>query len=149
MAALFWKAFDAGVEEVEMLDLPYLVALVKKLLEAEGDQKRSRRRGPPSPDDKVRLSGIATAQRLNEPVFLLFAPVLMDLFIFPESHAVHPYLYDISMSVLGFMSFIFVIQALQADEKYTPQRWYPLVMVIFVGILIHNFTSLIRFFPRF
>jgi hypothetical protein len=92
---------------------------------------------------------VEKSTRVHAAVFLLFAPVLMDLFIFPESHAVHPYLYDISMSVLGFMSFIFVIQALQADEKYAPQRWYPLVMVIFVGILIHNFTSLIRFFPRF
>lgn len=92
---------------------------------------------------------VEKSTRVHAAVFLLFAPVLMDLFIFPESHAVHPYLYDISMSVLGFMSFIFVIQALQADEKYTPQRWYPLVMVIFVGVLIHNFTSLIRFFPRF
>ena len=84
--------------------------------------------------------------RVHTPVFLLFAPVLIDLFIFPESHAVHPYLYDISISVLGFMSFIFVIQALQADEKYSPHRWYPMTMVFFVGILIHNFTSLIRFF---
>lgn len=84
--------------------------------------------------------------RVHVAVFLLFAPVLLDLFVFPQSHAVHPYLYDILTSVLGFLSFVFVIQALQGNERYAPERWFPLVMAIFCGVVLHNYVCIVRFF---
>lgn len=80
------------------------------------------------------------------PATLLFAPFLLSLGMFPQAHAIHPYLYDLYASILGLGSLLMMLFAVQSNPGHTVQRWLGTFMTLSIAILMYDFTQIIRFF---
>jgi hypothetical protein len=82
-------------------------------------------------------------------IFPLFAPVIIDLAVFPQSHSIHPYLYDATAAVLGVMSLAWIIQSSDEGSEDRINAITPWALIFMLCALLGNFMALRTFFLRF
>jgi uncharacterized membrane protein YoaK (UPF0700 family) len=81
-------------------------------------------------------------------VFLLIAPLLLDLSVFSQSHSIHPYLYDIPIALLGMLSLVWVLQSTQENSHEMIESITPWALVFMLCAIFGNFMALRSFFLR-
>jgi hypothetical protein len=88
---------------------------------------------------------IAVSKPSSNLIFVLLAPLALDLVIFTQSHTIHPYLYDIPVSILGALSLYWVASSDEGDERAAVRQLRPWVALVFICGSVGNFMSLRMF----
>ena len=89
------------------------------------------------------LAAHGALRRTSAPlVFVLIGPLILDLVIFPQSHSIHPYLYDIPISVLGPLSLYWLTTGEGEEEIEKNQNSQPWVALFFTSCALCNFIIL-------
>ncbi len=88
---------------------------------------------------------IAVSKPSSNLIFVLLAPLALDLVIFSQSHTIHPYLYDIPVSILGALSLYWVASSDEGDERAAVRQLRPWVALVFICGSVGNFMSLRTF----
>jgi hypothetical protein len=70
--------------------------------------------------------------------YLLLAPALWALLLFPQSVSIHPDLYDISLAAGGPIALMFVAFSILEENRLPAHRYLPWLATVLCGIMLHN-----------
>jgi hypothetical protein len=87
--------------------------------------------------------------KLSMAVFLTFAPTLLDAAIFPQSHSIHPDLYDISIALLGPTALTFGLLSVCEGDRSPAHKSLPWLVLIMWGCILNNTKQLEQFFTLY